>query len=501
MKPPALRTRLLRAGLSTLMLISIIALPGEPPASATDNFLPFVDVHGPDDATTQSDLVQTFVDYSHLDDANSVLYVRWTWDETSFPGANTGDACALFDTDGDGNANWAVCVTVDGNPASQTADSPRLYDCTADSRNDRCGGATQITTVISTCSTALVSGDTEATCTIDMDDVGGLNSSLLNTCSFNSSEPNSNPPDCVFHPGMGLTLVKDVTDDAAVETGFAISVEGTGTINATATGDDSFFIALPPGTHSVDEIAVPAGYVLDSSSCSTGTPDSFTLTLGGVELITCTFVNRPGVPSLSAVKTFTADPVSAGSTGNTFTIEVTNNGEVDLSGVSVADTVDPALTVTNITTSSGDCSASSGNQVDCTISSLAVGATATVTVTFSVGSGQSPTTVSNTANISSTETPTPTPASDTVDITEDVTLTATKTFTADPVVAGSTGNTFTIEVTNTGSSTADNINITDTVDPDTDRHQHLHHSRQLLSLIGQQQRRLHQSPHWLQVHP
>ena len=87
----------------------------------------------------------------------------------------------------------------------------------------------------------------------------------------------------------------------------------------------------------------------------------------------------------------------------------------------------------------------------------------TVTVTYDIAANVEPTTISNTANITSDEDTTS--ANDTVDVTEDVTLTAVKTFTADPVTAGSTGNTFTIQVTNTGSSTADNINITDTVDP------------------------------------
>src|SRR6266581_1107438 len=38
--------------------------------------------------------------------------LTWTWDDTGWTGSNTGDACALYDTDGDGNANFALCATV-----------------------------------------------------------------------------------------------------------------------------------------------------------------------------------------------------------------------------------------------------------------------------------------------------------------------------------------------------------------------------------------------------
>ena len=43
----------------------------------------------------------------------------WKWDDTEWSGNNTGDACALYDTDvpNDGKANLAICVTVSGKPA------------------------------------------------------------------------------------------------------------------------------------------------------------------------------------------------------------------------------------------------------------------------------------------------------------------------------------------------------------------------------------------------
>src|SRR5213083_2633153 len=44
-------------------------------------------------------------------------------------------ACALFDTDMDGNANFALCVTVKGDPSA--LDSVRRFSC-ANDRPDRC---------------------------------------------------------------------------------------------------------------------------------------------------------------------------------------------------------------------------------------------------------------------------------------------------------------------------------------------------------------------------
>src|SRR6185436_15549599 len=54
---------------------------------------------------------------------------------------------------------------------------------------------------------------------------------------------------------------------------------------------------------------------------------------------------------------------------------------------------------------------------------------------------------------------------DDVAITEDVNLIVTKTFADDSIDAGTGGHTFTIDVQNTGASQADNLSLSDTVDP------------------------------------
>jgi uncharacterized repeat protein (TIGR01451 family) len=83
---------------------------------------------------------------------------------------------------------------------------------------------------------------------------------------------------------------------------------------------------------------------------------------------------------LSIVKTFDPANVPQGST-QTFTIAVSNAGPSDAVDVAITDTVNSSLVVTGVTLLGGDCSASTGQQVDCTVD-IPAGQTATVTVTY-----------------------------------------------------------------------------------------------------------------------
>jgi len=174
-----------------------------------------VDDQGPDDEPGQKDLSQLTVEYT----LGLLTFSGWNWDDTSSSGANTRDACTLFDTDNDLNANYSLCVIVNATGGSQV----KLYSCDADSWQDRCGGPTEITTISSTCTASVIANsdpfaadplhddnndcatspicftsDTVASCTIDLDDVGGSTSArLLNVCSYPSQQPNSAPSDCV----------------------------------------------------------------------------------------------------------------------------------------------------------------------------------------------------------------------------------------------------------------------------------------------------------------
>ncbi|MCR4306157.1 MAG: hypothetical protein NUV73_03680, partial [Candidatus Daviesbacteria bacterium] len=96
------------------------------------------DSAGVNDQPNQKDLSKMCVNYSGLPES---INVSWNWDDTNFSGANTGDACSLYDTDGDGLANYSLCVGVAGIPA--TWSYTKLYSC-GDGRSDRCDQPTLV---------------------------------------------------------------------------------------------------------------------------------------------------------------------------------------------------------------------------------------------------------------------------------------------------------------------------------------------------------------------
>ena len=198
----------------------------------TDVIISFIDDAGPDDEPGQKDLNAMSSDLGA-----SAMGITWNWDDTEFGalGGNTGDACTLVDTNGDGLANFSFCVTVDGNPAVKVAN--RFYSCN-NTRSDRCAGPTPIPTFTTTSTASVVpnsdpfsahpnhsSGndcdadanclthDTVANVTFQLMDVGGAaNARLLNVCSYPSEVPNSDPSDCVIHPDRGFLTIKKTTE-------------------------------------------------------------------------------------------------------------------------------------------------------------------------------------------------------------------------------------------------------------------------------------------------
>src|SRR5262245_24999999 len=117
------------------MFIGVIGNPAA--ASATLQCTP--DGQGAMDEPGQKDLTEFCIDPTAA--AGFDFVVAWSWDDVDFSGNNSGDACALFDTDMDGDANFALCVTVKGNPAA--LDSVRRFSC-ANDRPDRCTNAMQL---------------------------------------------------------------------------------------------------------------------------------------------------------------------------------------------------------------------------------------------------------------------------------------------------------------------------------------------------------------------
>src|SRR5262245_14771749 len=100
-------------------------------ATPTTSFAAFrctADLQGAMDEPGQKDLTEFCIDPAAA--AGFDFVVTWNWDDMDFSGNNSGDSCALFDTDMDGDANFALCITVKGNPAA--LDSVRWFSCADD---------------------------------------------------------------------------------------------------------------------------------------------------------------------------------------------------------------------------------------------------------------------------------------------------------------------------------------------------------------------------------
>src|SRR5688572_2778757 len=68
-----------------------------------------IDDSGADDEPGQKDLNSMAVDFRSP--GSEFFDVVWQWDNTATTGNNTRDAGALFDTDGDGLANYSLYIT------------------------------------------------------------------------------------------------------------------------------------------------------------------------------------------------------------------------------------------------------------------------------------------------------------------------------------------------------------------------------------------------------
>ena len=184
------------------------------------------DAQGANDEPGQKDLTKMCVDDSGLPNS---LSVNWNWDKTGFTGANTGDACSLFDTNGDGLANYSLCVGVTNTPA--TFSYQALYSCGNGSASKCTATVTPITPGLGTnCSSSIENtdpfsagedypNDTVASCDIDLGDVGGVSSAILiDVCSYPSGQPNSDPSDCIFFETKTgrLEVVKDLIPNTDV---------------------------------------------------------------------------------------------------------------------------------------------------------------------------------------------------------------------------------------------------------------------------------------------
>lgn len=319
-----------------------------------------VDSAGVNDLSGQKDLTKLCQDEA----SSSTLNISWDWDDTSWTGNNSGDACALFDTDGDGLANYSLCVVVKGSPA--TYQSTRLYSCN-DTKSDRCAGDSEISSFLSVCTAVVLNNedpfsagdnypkDTVASCAINLADVGGVSTTqLLDVCSYPSQRPNSDPSDCVvFKTNSGKLEVKKSLSPLADPGLFNLQIDGvteaSNVTNGGSTGEKVVSVAI----HTVGEVA-GSNTTLSNYSASvecrnlngTGSviPTSGTgpwsLNVANESDIVCTITNtRINNGSLTIVKN--AEPNGA----QDFSFTTTGVG---LSNFSLDDDADGALSNTQV---------------------------------------------------------------------------------------------------------------------------------------------------------
>ncbi|HET7857429.1 MAG TPA: hypothetical protein VFL41_13310, partial [Gaiellaceae bacterium] len=373
----ALRSKLRSAGVAALAaffaaaVVSVVAiLPSASVAAEIPaTFFTVVDQEGVNDVNSdQVDLTQM-----GRDDSDQTMYkLFWSWDSTDMwtGTGQTGDACALFDSDGDGNVDFALCARIE-NPnadptvAKLTADSPMLFAC-SDDKNDRCTNPTPLPVVGVTAGT-IGSGGLDRTSNLITDTdpfspdgsnypddstlqvnipkaliPGGL---LVNVCSYPSAGNggNNNPFDCIVTPGAGfLVIVKEAGNDTTTSFPFAVEpvpagVPSTYTIVGSGSNPP---IGVVAGTN-VETVTetVPTGWSLSSASCkladgttSTGTFDNANHKVTGITIqsglaTTCTFTNVLQPVTLTVIKNVVNDNGGT-ATASAFTMNVTGGNPV-----------------------------------------------------------------------------------------------------------------------------------------------------------------------------
>ena len=434
-------------------------------------FLPLLlDDAGANDVPAQSDM-------NAMTRADNLtrLAVVWTWDDIDSWGGSgqTGDACALFDTDNpsNGNADFALCVritnAVNGDVVQlPSGQSPILYGC-SDKKTDRCSSPSTgplplgntICEVVNKAANGFTNGDdgfdTLAGCLIDLAAIGNATkANLLNVCSEPSGSPTSNAFDCVVTPGSGFLQIKKKTAPQQSGTTFSFTLnpaanDGTSSFSLTdntANDETTGLIAAVAGNYSVTE-TVPTGWALTAASClrggstSTGTKvgnavNNIGLTIG--ETTVCTFENN-GAPTVTVDKS--ASPTSILETGGsvTYTVVVTNTSGFAVTLSSLSDDKFGDLNGQGTCATGGSIAAS--GTYSCTftktLAAAAAGSTHTNTVTATVTSAGGQATDTDDATVTYT----------------DVAPTVTVDKSANPTSVPETGGnvTYTVVVTNTAS--------------------------------------------------
>ena len=219
---------------------------------------------------------------------------------------------------------------------------------------------------------------------------------------------------------------------------------GSTAVTTDAGGDASIVAVLPAG--------VLAGRFLTATATDPGNNTS--------EFSRCVTVTQEPEADLSVTKSDSPDPVFVGQRV-TYTIDVTNGGPQEATGVTLTDTLPVGM---SFNSASAGCVEALG-VVTCNLGTLASGAVASVQIIIiadAVGTLTNTATASsdqldpNTANDTATENTAVVPTTD---------LRTTKTDSSDPATAGE-NLTYTVTVTNDGPQDATDATLTDTLPSD-----------------------------------
>ena len=100
-------TRITRPLFAAGLLVMLLATAPAGAACITD-------IGGADDVSGQKDLTEWCQPGPACASSPGSASLSWHLDDLSWPGGNSGDTCALIDTNRDGLADRAICVTVFG---------------------------------------------------------------------------------------------------------------------------------------------------------------------------------------------------------------------------------------------------------------------------------------------------------------------------------------------------------------------------------------------------
>ncbi len=213
----------------------------------------------------------------------------------------------------------------------------------------------------------------------------------------------------------------------------------------TIPGNTRIFNYVLPGTYDITETAIPIGWNLSNIVCDTGVTNitnGVRLTLASAQNIVCTFNNQQITgPVIDIQKTPDTQDAALGGTV-TFTMTVTNIGNVPLNNVTVTDPLAPGCD-RNL----GTMASTAVQTYTCTSEPITGNLTNTANVTGTPATGIAPTDF-DTANV----------------VLVNAALTINKTPDTQTLNPGATAN-FTVTVTNSGVIPLANVTVADPLAP------------------------------------